>query len=324
MMRAPSSSFVKVSIQVGHRANAARIDYYIRTRIGSYSRTQIKKAIIEGRVFLNGQRVSKPSTRVFVNDQILYCAPPPLPRYIPKFLDIKILYEDDYILAVHKPSGMSMHPGPGHKGDTLADGLVYHYLQQGASEDINPGTVHRLDMPTSGLVIAGKDQEGTHKLSEQFANRSVQKEYLALVWGIPNPSEGWIDNPLEKSPSDRFRQMVSPRGKPSETHYETLETFPQFSLVKATPKTGRTHQIRVHLMHLGHPILGDPLYGKENFHLLQNQIPDLVPPLRLCLHHHALTFTHPYSKDRMSLRAPLPEDFLEIIERIRDFKFEIK
>ncbi|RME82069.1 MAG: RluA family pseudouridine synthase, partial [Planctomycetota bacterium] len=307
----------KKVLLVGHRANS-RIDTYVAHRLRRTSRSQVQQAIKEGRVFLNG-KIPKASQKVEDGDEIHYYAPKAPAKYLPAQLPFQILYEDKDILAVCKPSGMSMHPGPGHKGDTLADGLVHYLIQQGFPEDVTPGTVHRLDLPTSGVVLAGKNLEAQQILGMQFETRKVKKEYLALVWKLPREVEGLIDAPMEKSHLDRFRWKVDPKGKEAKTYFKVLQKFGHFSLVRAIPKTGRTHQIRVHLAHLGHPILGDPLYGKENYHLAKGQIPGLSQKIRLCLHAERLTFRHPKIGKLFTLYAPLPEDFLQILQKVQHF-----
>ncbi|RME80224.1 MAG: RluA family pseudouridine synthase [Planctomycetota bacterium] len=313
------TEYIKQEFIVGHRGNS-RIDAYLAHRLSKTSRNKVQQAIKEGRVFLNG-KIPKASQKVEYGDIIQYFSPPPLEKYLPADLSIQILYEDKDILAVSKPSGMSMHPGPGHKGDTLADGIVHYLIQKGFPEDVTPGTVHRLDLPTSGIVLAGKHKEAQQFLGLQFEKREVKKEYLALVWKIPKIKKGWIDAPMDKSHLDRFRWKVDPRGKEAFTFYEVLQEYPCFSLVRAVPKTGRTHQIRVHLDYLGHPILGDPLYGKENYHLAHNQIPGLFPNIRLCLHAERLTFRHPVNHRFFTIVASLPEDFRTIINQIQKFSF---
>ncbi|RME03359.1 MAG: RluA family pseudouridine synthase [Planctomycetota bacterium] len=311
-----SSELEEILLSVQHTRQTKRLDKYVALRVGKrISRQKIQQSIREGRILLNDKR-AEPSSRIKKGDRIRLYLPPRPQKYIPHYTELEILYEDEHILAVHKPSGMSMHPGPGHKGDTLAEALVYRQRKLNQRSDDNPGTVHRLDLDTSGVVLTGKTLAAQQRLGKQFEQGSVQKTYLALVWG-KLPASGKIQFPLGKCPGDRFIWIHDPQGKPALTYYEAAEKFQEFTLLRVFPITGRTHQIRAHLCGIGHPIVGDPLYGKANFYLRSGEYLRLSPATRLCLHASELAFIHPFTHQKLILKAPLPKDFCQVLEQIR-------
>ena len=210
--------------------------------------------------------------------------------------ELDIVYEDEDIIVLNKAPGLSVHPGPGHFSDTLGNFLLYYYDQSGQACDFHP--VHRLDRGTSGLMVAAKHPHAQEVLKNQLHTEDFCREYLAVCEGVPFPGEGTIDAPLGPKPGSLVEQWVTPEGKSARTHYRVLEEKNGRALLRLKLDTGRTHQIRVHMAHLGHPLTGDFLYGTEDH--------DLIP--RPALHSASLSFRHPVSGDRLKFELPLPED----------------
>lgn len=219
----------------------------------------------------------------------------------PNSAPVDILYEDFDLLVVNKPAGLAVHPCAGSWDDSLGARLVHYYHEIGLEADFHP--VHRLDKGTSGLMVVAKHPAAQHILTQQLHSGAFLRSYLAICEGIPSPSVGIIDLPLGRSDDSFIRQEVRPDGKPARTHYQFLSASGSYSLLSLVLDTGRTHQIRVHLAHIGHPLVGDFLYGTEQ--------PELIA--RPALHSAHLELTHPFSKERLSFDAPLPEDMLQLL-----------
>ncbi len=283
-----------------------RLDKYLASLCPDLSRSAVQQLISEGRVRVNG-RISKPSHRLKETDRIHLDLPAEstiLPASQPLSLDI--VYEDDHILVVDKPAGLTTHPAPGHKTDTLANALL-SYLPELADvgEPTRPGIVHRLDRDTSGLLLVAKTQHAHQDLSAQFKRRTVSKTYLALVQGPVSPPEGFIQAPVGRHHRRRKEMAVVEGGRESETRYRTIAAYGDYTLLNVTPRTGRTHQIRVHMTAIGHPVAGDATYGKR------------VPRLRRhFLHAASIRFCHPNSGQEMELTAPLPEDLSNFLDSL--------
>lgn len=288
-------------------AGGIRLDRWLAQHAGGLSRSRIQALIAQGLVEVNG-RPAEPSYRVRPGDRILVSIPPPQPlALVPRPLPLRILYEDQDMLVVDKPPGMPVHPGPGHREDTLVNALLARVRDlSGIGGVLRPGIVHRLDKDTSGLLLVAKNDVFHQALAQQIKERRLQKGYLALVWGVPYPSEGEIDAPIARSPRDRKRMAVVPGGRPAITRYRVLRSFPDCALVEVSPETGRTHQVRVHLQAIGHPLVGDPLYSRRKTPLLRRQF----------LHAHTLRFAHPRTGEEMVFQSPLPPDLWRVVEAL--------
>ncbi len=287
-----------------------RLDKVVRDRVPELSRSQGQRLIGDGQVTVDG-RSRKPAYRVEIGDQVtVRVPPPPDPRAIqPQSISIEILYEDAYLVGVNKPAGMVVHPAPGHPDGTLVNALLAYdpaIAQVGPSD--RPGIVHRLDMETSGVLVVARRPDVLEDLQEQFRSREVHKTYLALVHGRMQPPEGIIEVPIGRHPHDRQRMAPLTDGKYARTRFHAVENVGSYTLVEAHPYTGRTHQIRVHLAWMGHPVVGDDVYGRRGDSLLEG---------RHFLHAGALHLTHPASGDALDLRAPLPSELTTLLEQLR-------
>lgn len=283
-----------------------RLDKLLALHYDSYSRTYFQHLLEVGCVLLNGKPVKKRICPV-EGDEIEVCFQAiPGPSLEPEAIPLNILYEDEHILAINKPPGMVTHPAPGNWSGTFVNALLAHCKNLELNNDpIRPGIVHRLDKDTSGLLIAAKTLAAHQKLIEDFSQRKIEKTYLAIVFG--KPEMGIIDAPIGRHPTKRKEMAIVEKGRDAVTHVETMAYNEQISLVRLRPKTGRTHQIRVHLKHIGCPILGDPIYGSER---------SLLRPQRLLLHAYQLQFIHPVTKVPVNLTAPVPDDFKEWIQKV--------
>jgi 23S rRNA pseudouridine1911/1915/1917 synthase len=295
------------SREVVVREGGIRLDRWLAGQMPDLSRSRIQALIREGHVRVNGGP-AKASYTVRPGDRVLVVVPPPQPSaLVPRPLPLAIVYEDDDLLVVDKPPGMPVHPGPGHRDDTLVNALLGRGGSlSGIGGVLRPGIVHRLDKDTSGLLLVAKNDAAHQGLAQQIRGRLLQKGYLALVWGVPAPPEGVIDAPIARSPRDRRRMAVVPGGRPARTRYRVLRVFPRCALVEVFPETGRTHQVRVHMQSIGHPLVGDPLYSRRRTPLLGRQF----------LHAHLLRFTHPRTGEAMAFHSPLPPDLQGVVEAL--------
>lgn len=287
-----------------------RLDKVVRDRVPDLSRSQGQRMIGAGQVTVDGRR-QKPAYRVEVGERVTVRVPPRGdPTTIrPQPIHIEILYEDAHLIGVNKPAGMVVHPAPGHPDGTLVNALLAH--NPGIAEigpPDRPGIVHRLDMETSGVLVVAKRVDVLEALQEQFRSREVDKTYLALVHGRLQPPEGIIEVPIGRHPRDRQRMAPRTEGKYARTRFRAVEFIGSYTLVEAHPYTGRTHQIRVHLSWLGHPVVGDDVYGRPSDSLLED---------RHFLHARELSLTHPASGDKLDLQAPLPSELITLLERLR-------
>jgi len=302
---------------------AKRLDVFL-AEVTGITRSQIQKAITEGLVKIDERIVSKANYRLRPGQKIVF-VPPILQEseLNPEAIPLEILYEDKHLIVVNKPAGMVVHPAPGHEQGTLVHALLHHCQDlSGIGGVRRPGIVHRLDKDTSGVLLVAKNDAAHLELSRQFKERLIEKEYLCLVLGIPETRKGIIDFPIGRHPTDRKKFSVYTK-KPRDalTLWELKEAFSYCSLLLCQPKTGRTHQIRVHLTAIGRPILGDPLYLRKS---RLSKIPDkdiralLKQTPRLMLHAWRVRFTHPISGEKMEFVAPLPEDMTVFTEKIKE------
>lgn len=287
-----------------------RLDRYIADTLPDLSRTYVKQLIEDLHICVNG-KPAKPSYQVQPGDQLSIRLPlPTASDIVPEDIPLNIHYEDDDVLVVDKPAGMVVHPAPGHARGTLVNALLFYCPTISISGDLRPGIVHRLDKDTSGLLVVAKNDRAKISLQEQQKARQMLKLYLALVHGHFDPPVGLIDLPLDRHPTNRLRIAVVEGGREARTRYHQLETLGPYALVEARLETGRTHQIRVHFSHCGHPVFSDPLYGprrpKETFGLR-----------RQFLHATRLGFRHPRSGEWVELVSPLPTDLQNVLTKVR-------
>ncbi|MDQ7843236.1 MAG: RluA family pseudouridine synthase [Armatimonadota bacterium] len=285
-----------------------RLDTFLAGRV-PLSRSQIQALIASGHVTLDG-RVVKPATKVRAGQQVEMVVPAREPAaVIPQALPLEIVYEDEDLLVVNKPAGLTVHPGAGRPSGTLVNALaarVPGLLALGGG--LRPGVVHRLDKDTSGLLVVAKTERAFRALQQQVASRAMRRTYLALVHGVVPSEEGTIEAPIGRHPRLRTRMAVVPGGRPAITRYRIVERFPAHTLIEAELVTGRTHQIRVHFAHVGHPVVGDPVYGGRR------------PSLgigRQALHAWRLEVSHPVFGQLLRFEAPPPADFLAAVARAR-------
>jgi 23S rRNA pseudouridine1911/1915/1917 synthase len=310
------------TIRVSEKDKGGRLDQFVAGTDLQLSRSQAK-TLIEKHLILLNQKPTKPSTHLKAGDVISGTLPEPEPLALnPEPLPLTILYEDPSIIVIDKPSGMVVHPAYGNPRGTLVNALLYHCRDlSGINGVLRPGIVHRLDKDTSGVMVVAKDDEAYRQLTKQFKNRTVEKVYLAIVYGPFRKDEGLIDAAIGRHPHERKRMSLrTRRGRTAITRWRVAETLNGFTLLEVFPQTGRTHQIRVHLSSIGHPLLGDPLYGRKG---RSGTIHDLalkecfIRMGRQALHAHRLGFVHPKTGKNVRFESPLPEDMREIRECLR-------
>ncbi len=304
------------NLTVPPAAAGIRLDVWLARRLPDLSRSRIQALIRAGHITLNGQTF-KEHRKTRAGDAIRVLVPPPadaVPR--PEPIPLELLYEDADLIVVNKPAGLVVHPAAGHPSGTLVNALLQHCPDlAGIGGERRPGIVHRLDKDTSGALVAAKNERALAGLAAQFKARQVEKHYLALVWGQPKPSAGAIETLIGRHVRDRKRMSATPRrGRPALTQYATLETFEGLALLRVHIVTGRTHQIRVHLAHRGHPVVGDRQYGPR----APQELP--APAPRQMLHAAELVLTHPATGQRLSLTAPLPADMQALLAALRNGK----
>jgi 23S rRNA pseudouridine1911/1915/1917 synthase len=294
-----------------------RLDAYIASQIDGWSRARLQRLIANEDVLVNG-KVSKPSYKLRENDEIeVELIAPAADAFVPENIPIDIVYEDDTLIVVNKPAGLVVHPAAGNLSGTLANALAYHFQQlPDGGTGVRPGLVHRLDRDTSGLMVVAKTEAALENLSDQFRDRTVFKSYVALVHGRVVSSSGKIDQPVARDPGNRTRMAVVRLGRHALTLYKVRRSFDRFTLLDVELKTGRTHQIRVHLAWMKHPVVGDETYGAGRDNTIQNaQLRARVRSLnRQFLHAGKLAFTHPRTNEWVKFEAPLPADLEALLE----------
>jgi 23S rRNA pseudouridine1911/1915/1917 synthase len=308
----------------------ARLDLFLTRRLAGFSRSRVQALIRAGSVFKSGETVETTRERVKLGEVYTVIVPSARPAVLqPETIALSIVYEDDHLVIIDKPKGMVVHPGTGHETGTLVNALMAHCGDSlsGIGGVKRPGIVHRLDKGTTGLLVVAKTDLAHRRLAEQFARHGADgqlvRSYLALCWGVPERRRGRIEAPLGRDRFNRTKIAVVHNGRQAITHYEVIETFTAkegkslASLLRLTLATGRTHQIRVHLAHTGHPLLGDQGYG-AGFAASARQLgPEAQAALaalgRPALHAAVLGFTHPVTAERMSFTSPLPADVAELV-----------
>lgn len=287
----------KTAIIETQEANV-RVDIYLKDRESGLSRTRIKDLILEGRVLINGAKV-KPHYKLKINDELRWVIPDvPETGLEAENIPLDIVFEDKDVIVLNKPSGLVVHPGVGNQSHTLVNALLFHTHELSSINPERLGIVHRLDKETSGVMVIAKNNSSHLELAKQFKKHSIERRYIALVEGKIEFDEGIVDVPIKRHILDRKKMTVSftEEAKPAETFYRVIKRYPEFTALELFPKTGRTHQLRVHLSYLGHPILGDATYGKKkNF-------------TRLALHAKDLGFFHPSTKQFIRFETPLPSE----------------
>lgn len=322
-------------ITADRRQELLRLDKFLLNRLPSTSRTRIQNAIKAEAVQVN-ERPVKSNYRVKPGDTITITLPEPPREFkvLPEPMDLDIRYEDPELLLVNKPAGMVVHPAFGNWNGTLVNGLAYHLqnLPTGRNGEIRPGLVHRIDKDTSGLLVIGKSEYAMTHLSNQFFHHTIERTYLALVWGVPKEAEGTIRGHIGRSLKDRKVQAVYPdgdQGKHAVTHYKVLRSFGKVALLQCNLETGRTHQIRAHMKHIGHPLFGDATYGGDRivygqrtgaYKVFAEKTLELMP--RQALHAKSLGFEHPTSREHLQFEAELPADFVELLARWEQYAAE--
>lgn len=311
------------SFSITDKQRDLRLDVFLAAQITDLTRSRVQELIRKEFVKVSG-RLPKSSYRLKEGDQVSLFIPPAVPYELEaEPVDFSLVHEDASLIVLNKPANLVIHPAPGHPKGTLVHGLLQHCDDlSGIGGVLRPGIVHRLDKDTSGLVVVAKNDQAHAFLSKQFKARTVEKRYLAIVHGIMEGTEGEIDLPIARHPRRRKEMSVQPsKGKRALTFWWSMEEFGSgFTLLSVTPKTGRTHQIRVHLSYLGHPILGDPVYGyRRNWWEKRAPLANRIRPLvkRQQLHAETLGFIHPESEKYCQFKAPMPDDMERILEALR-------
>ena len=288
-----------------------RLDAFLALALPDVTRNRLQQLLEAGCVRMADGSIPKKNRKVASGERYTVTLPEASPvELLAEDLPLDIVYEDAELIVLNKPKDMVVHPAPGHSSGTLVNALLYHCGDSlsGIGGQQRPGIVHRLDKDTSGLMLAAKTDRAHQSLSAQLSDRSLSRVYQALLRGTPRQSEGVVDAPIGRHPTDRKRMAVSVKnGRPARTRYQVLESFPGFSLVQCRLETGRTHQIRVHMAHIGHPVAGDTVYGGGSVLGLDSQ----------CLHAKAIRFRHPVSGEEMAFESELPLQFRQVLEKLR-------
>jgi len=318
-------------VTVGQRKE--RLDVYLANIMENATRSKLQQLIKAKFVFVNGVN-KKSNYLVLPNDKIEVTIPvSPRPEFIePEDIPLNIVYEDEFLLVVNKPAGMVVHPALGNWTGTMVHALLHHTKNLSKlNEDDRPGIVHRLDKDTTGLLLVAKDPWVHSELAKQFAERTTEREYWAICWGNFEETSGKVIGNITRSKRDRKIYTVSEtEGKFAETHFEVIEEYDFTSLIKLNLKTGRTHQIRVHMNHIKHPIFGDYIYNGriinygENFPKIKQHVSNLFSLIdRQALHAKTLGFTHPKTKERLIFNSELPEDMIQVLDKLRGKNYSV-
>lgn len=315
----------KFSFSVRTDEEDTRLDIFLASRAEGLTRSRVQSLVKEGNVKANGLSV-KTSYRIKAGDEIELFIPPSSPYMLePEPLDLSPVYEDSSIIVLAKPPGMVIHPAPGHSEGTLVHGLLHHCRDlSGIGGVLRPGIVHRLDKDTSGLLVVAKNDNAHNLLSSQFRQGSVNKKYITVVHGMPGQKRGEINLPISRHPVKRKEMAVTRSGgKKALTLWQVDENIGnKFAVLSVTIKTGRTHQIRVHMAHSGHPVVGDPVYGHKQSWWKRNTpgLTGVLPMIkRQMLHSASLGFLHPESREYMEFTSPVPDDMACVIDELKSF-----
>lgn len=286
-----------------------RLDLFLSSYFQQWTRSHIQKLIKDGYITVNGQSI-KSGYKLKLGDRIKVIEPEPRPVDVQaQDIPLDILYEDEDIIVINKPQGMVVHPAAGNYNSTLVNALLHHCRDlSGINGEMRPGIVHRIDKDTSGVLVVAKNDRSHVNLAQQIKDKTAVRKYIALVEGSIKEDAGTIDAPIGRHPVHRKKMAVVPGGRRAVTHFRVLERFKQYTLIEARLETGRTHQIRVHMAYIGHPVVGDPVYGykKQSFNL-KGQL----------LHAQCLGFKHPRTGRYMEFCAPLPDYFTDVICKLR-------
>ncbi|WP_458862355.1 RluA family pseudouridine synthase [Acidaminobacterium chupaoyuni] len=295
---------------VKQEQEGSRLDMALTVLFPQLSRSMAQRLIEEGLVLRAGKAMKK-KDKLCAGDELEVTIPEPKPiEAKAEEIPLDIVYEDDDVIVINKPKGMVVHPAAGNYEGTLVNALLAHCGSSlsGIGGELRPGIVHRIDKDTSGLLIVAKNDEAHRKLSAQLADHTLHREYECIVLGALRLEEGTVNAPIGRSTKDRKKMAINPQGKQAVTHYKVLGRYPGYTHLQCILETGRTHQIRVHMASLGHPLAGDPVYGSKNDRSgIQGQ----------CLHARRLIFIHPRSGEKMVLECPLPEDFTAFLEKLK-------
>ena len=300
----------RTALTAGPEAAGERLDSFLTARLPGLTRSAAARLIETGQVLVDGKPARK-SARLAGGETVEVTLPDPEPAdALPQDIPLDVVYEDDDVIVVNKPSGLVVHPAPGHPDGTLVNALLHHCggSLSGVGGELRPGIVHRIDRDTSGLIIAAKNDAAHQALAAQLADHTLARTYEAVAAGSFREDAGTVDAPIGRCPSDRKKMAVVPNGKRAVTHWEVLERFPGLTHVRCRLETGRTHQIRVHMAHLGHPIYGDTVYGGKK------PVPGLTGQ---CLHAVGLRFVHPRTGETVELSCPLSGEFQALLEKLR-------
>ncbi len=296
-----------------------RLDRWLAGVGPGWTRSAVQRLMEHGHVLVDGRPV-RPADRARAGATVVVRVPPPRPAGIePQAMELEILYEDEEILAVNKPAGLVVHPAAGNPDGTLVNALLHHCKDlSGIGGAQRPGIVHRLDKDTTGVMVVAKTDRAHLALSRAFQWRTTEKTYLALVYGVPDPPEGVVDAPIGRHPRERKRMAVVRGGRPARTLYTVAEAFAGLALLHCRLVTGRTHQVRVHMSHAGHALVGDPLYAGRQWRNLDEPARTLCRRFpRQALHAWRLAIHHPLSGECLELEAPLPEDLAALLAALR-------
>ena len=299
-----------IRLRASEESKNQRLDAFLASSLDGLTRSQATRLIESGEVAVNGRAVSK-SYKLAGGEDIAVTLPEPEPvEAVPQDIPLDVVYEDADVIVVNKPSGMVVHPAPGHPDGTLVNALLYHCAGtlSGVGGALRPGIVHRIDRDTSGLIIAAKNDAAHQYLSAQLADHTLARTYECIVVGKLREDRGTVNAPIARHPTDRKRMAVVAGGREAVTHWEVIARYPGYTHVRCRLETGRTHQIRVHMAYIGHPILGDTVYGAKK------EVPGLTGQ---CLHAVGLRFLHPRTHEVVELSCPLPEEFTRMLQKIR-------
>lgn len=299
-----------ILLRASEESKNQRLDAFLASSLDGLTRSQAARLIESGEVAVNGKTAGK-SYKLAGGEDIAVTLPEPEPvEAVPQDIPLDVVYEDADVIVVNKPSGMVVHPAPGHPDGTLVNALLYHCAGtlSGIGGALRPGIVHRIDRDTSGLIIAAKNDAAHQYLSAQLADHTLARTYECIVVGKLREDRGTVDAPIARHPTDRKRMAVVAGGREAVTHWEVIARYPGYTHVRCRLETGRTHQIRVHMAYIGHPILGDTVYGAKK------EVPGLTGQ---CLHAVGLRFLHPRTHEVMELSCPLPEEFTRMLQKIR-------